>query len=806
MPPSELAARDNPRKREEGEASERLQRFAEIAREALGATTGRITLVGNNPEHGGTGAASAPGSFEALAASVVAAAETIALSGGGAGEGVALPPACHSYLATPIRAEREGGATLGVLAVADELPRGWSERERRLLERLAEAAAADFAAAGLAAELEKANLHLERVRAELEKERVQLREMIRMAPAFVASVEGPDAVFTMANDPFYDLVGPRDLIGLPLREALPEVADQGVAELVERVYTTGQALGGDEMRIRLRREEEGPLEDRYVSFVYQPLMGPDWRVTGVLVCGVDLTEQVLARKAAEEAATDFRLMAETIRQVFWVADAAGAVVYVSPAAEAVWGRPPEEILQNRWLDTVAPEDRARVAELYTPEHLLAGTYEIEYRIVRPDGSIRWIRDRAYPVAGKRGGMERIVGIAEDVTDRRALEMQLRQSQKMEAIGRLAGGIAHDFNNMLTAIGGHAQLLELELPADSPLQQHIQIIRTAADRSAALTRQLLAFSRKQILQPRVVDLNEVVASIEPMLRPIIGEDIDVHTSLQPDLPAIFADPSQIEQVLMNLIVNARDAMPGGGRLTLSTAVVELTEEYFRSRQVTVRPGRYAMLSVSDTGVGMDQSVQARVFEPFFTTKPAGKGTGLGLSTVFGIVKQTRGFVWVYSEPGRGSTFKVYLPFARHDGRRVENERGPELAMLLDATILVVEDDSSVRALVSSVLERAGCRVLVAAGAESAAAIAADYFDPIDLLITDVVLPSMSGRVVADIVRNAHSETKVLFMSGYTDEAIVHHGVLQPDFEFLEKPFSSDQLLRRVKEVLGKQKRW
>src|SRR5690606_23635976 len=256
--------------------------------------------------------------------------------------------------------------------------------------------------------------------------------------------------------------------------------------LVERVYTTGQALGGDEMRIRLRREEEGPLEDRYVSFVYQPLMGPDWRVTGVLVCGVDLTEQVLARKAAEEAATDFRLMAETIRQVFWVADAAGAVVYVSPAAEAVWGRPPEEILQNRWLDTVAPEDRARVAELYTPEHLLAGTYEIEYRIVRPDGSIRWIRDRAYPVAGKRGGME--------------------------AIGRLAGGIAHDFNNMLTAIGGHAQLLELELPADSPLQQHIQIIRTAADRSAALTRQLLAFSRKQILQPRVVDLNEVVASI------------------------------------------------------------------------------------------------------------------------------------------------------------------------------------------------------------------------------------------------------------------------------------------------------
>jgi two-component system, cell cycle sensor histidine kinase and response regulator CckA len=809
VPPSELAATGRHPKIPAEETRESLQRFAWVAREALDASACLITLVdrAGNPAPESRPSADGPISNDPAAGRVVQAGETIALAAGTmADKATGLPDGYVSYLGAPIRLTGKGDV-LGVLAVFDERSRTWSDRDRQLLSRLAEATAADLASSGIAIELEKANDRLERASAELDKERVQLREMIRMSPAFIASVEGPHAIFTMANDPFYDLVGPRNLIGLPLREALPEIGAQGIAELVGKVYTTGQSLGGDEVHIRLRRGENGPLEDRFVSFVYQPLMGPQWQVTGVLVCGVDLTEQVLARKAAEASATDFRLMAETIRQVFWVADAAGDLLYISPAAEAVWGCSAEKILAAKgWMDTIAAEDQPRIAATYIEERVVSGTYDTEYRIVRPDGNVRWIRDRAYPVRDEAGEIDRIVGIAEDVTDRRALEMQLRQSQKMEAIGRLAGGIAHDFNNMLTAIGGHAQLLEGELPRESPLHQHIEIIRMAADRSAALTRQLLAFSRKQILQPRVVELNAVIASIEPMLRRMIGEDIEVRTALQPDIPPIFADPSQIEQVLMNLIVNARDAMPAGGKLTLTTAEAELSEEYFTARQVVGRPGRYAMLAVSDNGVGMDPIIVARIFEPFFTTKPAGKGTGLGLSTVYGIVKQTQGFVWVYSEPGQGSTFKVYLPLARQvDGRDAASRENEPYAAEIAATVLVVEDDPSVRSLVTRVLQRAGYEVLQAAEAGVAAALATDYREPIDLLITDVVLPSMNGPAVADLVCKAHPETQVLFMSGYTDEAIVHHEVLAPGTEFLEKPFTPRQLLGRVQEILRRRER-
>lgn len=390
--------------------------------------------------------------------------------------------------------------------------------------------------------------------------------------------------------------------------------------------------------------------------------------------------------------------------------------------------------------------------------------------------------------------------AQDLKERRSLEAQLRQSQRMEAVGRLAGGIAHDFNNMLTAISGHAQLLGLELAEESTLQEHIDVIRMAADRSAALTRQLLAFSRKQILQPQVVDLNGILEVIQPMLRRMIGEDIDVEIALDGELPAIFADPSQVEQVLMNLVINARDAMPRGGKLIVSTRHADLDEGYFEAHQVQGHPGRYGVLAVSDNGIGMDALVQSRIFEPFFTTKPVGKGTGLGLSTVYGIVKQTGGFVWVYSEPGLGTTFKIYLPLA-HDSPSPEaagsaQGEGPHG----DATILVVEDDPLVRLLVCRVLRRAGYTVLEAENGGEAAGLVLSHQGPLDLLLTDIVLPTMSGKTIADLILERSPLTRVLYMSGYTDEAIVRHGVLERGMNFLEKPFTPERLLEGVRAVI------
>ena len=785
---------------------ELLDRIALLAREALDADAALISLGESLPLFT---AASSFATFahpihnDPNAAAVVGSGETLAI--GPEDLSIAprrLPSGYRGYLAAPVPATGEGPLA-GTLAVLTRQARAWTSRDRSLISTIARTASCELASVELAAELEAANAHLDRAHSELERERVQLREMIRMAPAFIAVVEGPDAVFTLANDPFYRLVGQRELIGRPLREGLPEVAGQGVLELVEQVYRDGNPVGAEEAMVRLEGPD-GKLEERFVSFVYQPLIGPEWGVSGVLVCGIDLTQQVGMRKAAEAAAGGFRLMAETIHQVFWTADAkAKRLLYVSPALESIWGITREEALErNGWLHTIVEEDRERVRAV-AEECLGGGEMDVEYRISRADGSIRWVRDRAYPIFNEQGESYRIVGIAEDMTERRTLEMQLRQSQKMEAVGRLAGGIAHDFNNMLTAITGHAQLLELEIPEDSSLRSHIDVIRMAADRSADLTRQLLAFSRKQILQPQVIDLNGVIHAIEPMLRRMIGEDVGITADLTRKLSPVFADPGQIEQVLMNLILNARDAMPDGGDILISTRETELNPAYFSSHSVEVKPGRYAMLAVSDSGVGMDKLTQARVFEPFFTTKPVGKGTGLGLSTVYGIVKQTGGLVWVYTEPGVGSTFKVYLPLApdstdSDQPATVRTSLPPE-----GTTVFVVEDDESVRTLVVRILERAGYEVHQATdGLDALRAIAGGNMR-IDLLLTDVVLPTMSGREVANVVAARHPEARILFMSGYTDDAIVHHGVLDAGTEFIEKPFTPDALLRRISSILRHQ---
>jgi two-component system, cell cycle sensor histidine kinase and response regulator CckA len=392
-------------------------------------------------------------------------------------------------------------------------------------------------------------------------------------------------------------------------------------------------------------------------------------------------------------------------------------------------------------------------------------------------------------------------LAHNVTEQRRLEAQFRQAQKMEAIGQLAGGVAHDFNNLLTVIAGYTQLSMARIQEGDPLHNDLDQVLRAARRASALTRQLLAFSRKQAMQMKSLDLNSIVSELEKMLRRLIGEDVLLKTVLAPDLGKIEADSGQIEQAIMNLVVNARDAMPAGGKLTIETSNLDLTEEYARAR-IGVQAGPYVMLAVSDTGVGMDTNTQARIFEPFFTTKELGKGTGLGLSTVYGIVKQCGGSIGVYSEAGHGTSFKLYFPRARQSQEEARPNSESASALRGTETILLVEDDEMVRALARQVLERYGYEVLEAPSGSAALTAAEQHAGKIDLVIADVVMPEVSGRHLVDRVLQLRPNVSVVFISGYTDAAIVHQGVVGPDTPFLQKPFTAEALARKVREVLDR----
>jgi two-component system cell cycle sensor histidine kinase/response regulator CckA len=510
-------------------------------------------------------------------------------------------------------------------------------------------------------------------------------------------------------------------------------------------------------------------------------------------------ERQRADEQRQQAEDRFRQLAETIQQVFWMSDPHGTMLYVSPAFETIFGRPADILAMSpgAWLDAVHPDDRERV-EQASYARARRDDYDEVYRIVRPDGAVRWIRDRAFHVYNDAGDVHRLVGTAADVTEQRQLEEQLQQAQKMEIVGRLAGGVAHDFNNLLTVINGMTDLVLGGLPDDDPLRTDLVQIRQAGERAAALTGRLLAVSRRQILKPELVDLGAVVTGLRDMIQRLVGEDVELVLELAPELASVKADPGQVEQVLLNLIVNARDAMPDGGVLTIETRSVHLDAVYAAEHPGT-RPGPHAMIAVRDTGVGMDEAIRRRIFEPFFTTKALGKGTGLGLSMVYGIVKQSGGSIWFHSEPGHGSRFTIYLPqvagppSARPAPPPVSAARGHE-------TVLVVEDEAPLRELAARVLTSAGYTVLQAANGPDALALLSRHPEPVHLVFTDVVMPGMNGRELAARLAVLRPSIRVLYTSGYTEDAILRHGVLDDPRRFLSKPYTPAVLRGRIRAAL------
>ncbi len=500
-----------------------------------------------------------------------------------------------------------------------------------------------------------------------------------------------------------------------------------------------------------------------------------------------------ARQLLKAKDKKFRLLFEEHPQPMWMFDRASRrFLDANGAAAALYGYSPAEFRHLSLTDIQSEEDVRRFLDESAQLRQTPNAWHHRTK----SGRMIDVEVAVHEI--EFDGQKAQLAVLMDITGRRQLEDQLRQAQKMEAVGMLAGGVAHDFNNLLTIITGYSQLILNNLSQHDSNRHSAEQILKAGERAAALTKQLLAFSRRQVLQPKVLDVNKLVSSLGAMLQRLIGEDIDLRLVLRPELGRVSADPGQLEQVLMNLVVNARDAMPKGGTLTIETANVHLDENY-TGRHLAMSPGAYILLAVSDTGSGMDEATRTRLFEPFFTTKGVGKGTGLGLSTVFGIIKQSGGSVEVYTEPERGTSVKVYLP--RMDQPvSIESEHTRKALARGSETILLVEDEEMVRNLVRETLEREGYQVLDAPGPVEARRIAERHRGPIQLLITDVVMPKVSGRELAEGLLKRRSHLKVLYMSGYTDSAIINNGILQKEVAFLQKPFTPGALSEKVREVL------
>ena len=579
-------------------------------------------------------------------------------------------------------------------------------------------------------------------------------------------------------------VGKTDFDFFTAEHAQPAYNDE------QEIIRTGQPV--------VNKEERETWPDgrvTWVSTTKMPLRDAHGNIIGTFGVSRDITQHKQAEAEHARLVTAIEQSAEAVV----ITNTTGGIEYVNPAFTRITGYGREEVLgQNPRILKSDKQDPEFYQQLWAT--ILNGQiWHGELINRRKDGSLYTEEMNIAPVRNQVGEITHFIATKQDVTEHKQLEQQLIQAQKMEAVGRLAGGVAHDFNNLLTIINGYAQLLIEPISPQDPRRGHLKEILMAGERAASLTRQLLAFSRRQVLEPRVLNLNSVLADVAKMLRRLIGEDVELVSTLKPDLGRVKVDPGQIEQVIMNLAVNARDAMPQGGKLFIETSNVEIDANYAR-RHSPMMPGKYVMVAVSDTGCGMDLETQAHAFEPFFTTKEKGHGTGLGLATVYGIVKQSGGFIWVYSAPGHGSTFKIYLPFIEEALPTAEPAEAPAELAKGSETVLVVEDERGVRSLVCEALASHGYKVLEAAGAASALEISERYTEPIHLLLTDVVMPQTGGKELAKGFSTLHPETKVLYMSGYTDDAIVRHGILEGGTSFLQKPFLPQALLAKIHEVL------
>jgi two-component system cell cycle sensor histidine kinase/response regulator CckA len=687
-----------------------------------------------------------------------------------------------------------GGKIYGLITVSVSEDYAADEEEQTLFAEVAE----DVAFALYSIELEEKRGQAEAAVRESEE---RFRTVVETMKVGLSAID-EKGVLTYVNEYFSTMLGYTidEMIG---RSTLDFYYDKESRKTQEEIFAKRRAGMRDPTPYEVTwRKKDG--QKVYSILSPTPSFDANGRYTGSFAIHTDITE----RKRAEELLQKEREISLSILEnaPYGVAliDKDGQYIYINPESTNITGYTLEDIPTGKdWFRKAFPDpkDRERIIQVWKEDRSKGNMMIREFSIICKDGKIKEIEIRSTFLQDGRS-----VIVLHDITEQKraeekmeSLQEQLRQSQKMEAIGRLAGGIAHDFNNLLTIIKGYSQLSLIELKEDSPLKKNIEHIHGATDRAANLVRQLLAFSRRQILEMKVLNLNAILTNLDNMLRRVIGEDIELITILAEDLGRVKTDPGWIEQAIMNLVVNSRDAMPSGGKLTIETGNADL-DEASTFGHVGVEPGRYVMLSVSDTGVGITPEVMERLFEPFFSTKEKDKGTGLGLSTVYGIVKQSDGDIWVYSEPGKGATFKIYLPRVDEplEERRVkvlsdELLRGSE-------TILLVEDEENVRKLALRVLERQGYKVLSARDGDDALLICEQFKDPIHLMLTDVVMPGMSGHELAKRLKSLHPKMKVLYMSGYTDDTIVLHGVLVEGVNYIQKPFTVDALTKKVREVL------
>ncbi|MGB2589881.1 MAG: PAS domain S-box protein [Candidatus Acidiferrum sp.] len=618
--------------------------------------------------------------------------------------------------------------------------------------------------------------------------------MVHSSPDAITLRSLPDRRYLEVNEGFTRLTGyaVEEVLGKTSAELGLWVEKEPHQTTLHLLEAQGQ-VQGEEFPFRTKNGEIrfGRVSAVRVTINDQPC---------VLSVTHDITDRMRTQAQLLTSESHFRSLIHDAPYGIYRSTLDGQLLHVNPALVRMLGYESQaELMQKNVERDIYVDLKARRRVL--DDHLQRDDFqatEAEWR--RKDGKIITVRMTGHPILEKDNSIAYFEVFAEDITERRSLERQLVQAQKMEAIGRLAGGIAHDFNNLLSVILGHSDMLEQFAGSNPRLRKSVEATRTAAERAAALTMQLLAFSRKQVIEPTVIDLNNSVAEIERLLRRVIGEDIDLAIRLQPDLGHVKTDPGQLGQVLMNLAVNSRDAMPNGGKLAIETANADLDDTYVR-QHLGSKPGEYVMLAVSDTGIGMDSETLSHIFEPFFTTKDPGKGTGLGLSMVYGIVKQNNGYIMAYSEPGRGTTFKIYLP--RTAEGLTATPRSEQKILGGSETILVVEDEVALRELTCALLREAGYSVLDCFEVEDAIAAAKDSRHKVDLLLTDIVMPRLDGRELANQIVALRPEMKILFMSGYTDDVIVHRGALTQAALLVQKPFTKATLLRKVRETLDSQ---